>query len=99
MLPPIRPPAVAARAGAGAGRYLPTAIVSTRKEFEIMTTARHVIADTPFWHDPDEPLAEVVGLINADRLLRAVDKAGFNIERKAEPSKRRQSPVKTENPR
>jgi hypothetical protein len=81
-----RPPAVAACAGAGAGRYLPTAI---EKGIEIMTTARQVIADTPFWHDPDEPLAAVVGPINADRILYALDEAGFTIEPKAEASRRR----------
>jgi hypothetical protein len=37
---------------------------------------KRLIASTPFWHDPDEPLAEMVGPINAEVILETLEGAG-----------------------
>jgi hypothetical protein len=47
---------------------------------------KRLIASSPFWHDPDEPPAEMVGPINAERILESLEAAGvvmFQTARRA----------------
>ena len=37
---------------------------------------KRLIASVPFWHDPDEPPAEMVGPINAEVILENLEDAG-----------------------
>ena len=52
---------------------------------------KRLIAAVPFWHDPDEPLAEMVGPINAEVILETLEGAGvvmFQTARRARVERR-----------
>jgi hypothetical protein len=47
---------------------------------------KRLIASSPFWHDPDEPPAEMVGPVNAEVILETLESAGvvmFQTARRA----------------
>jgi hypothetical protein len=52
---------------------------------------KRLIASVPFWHDPDEPLAETVGYINAEVILDTLEREGvvmFQTARRAKVERR-----------